>query len=114
MMMRAPIAVVLGLIAFAASAQLYRWTDEQGRVHVTDTPPPASARNVQKKAAPAGSAIQPPPPSQPPPPAGSAMRAPAPYELAQAVKDFPVTLYTAPSCKAPCAGARDALDKRGV
>ncbi|OGA91289.1 MAG: hypothetical protein A3G27_14675 [Betaproteobacteria bacterium RIFCSPLOWO2_12_FULL_66_14] len=98
MMMRAPIAVVLGLIAFAASAQLYRWTDEQGRVHITDTPPPASAKNVQKKAA---------------PPAGGA-QAQMPYALAQAMKDFPVTLYTAPNCKAPCAGARNALNKRGV
>jgi glutaredoxin len=99
MMKRAPIAMVLGLIAFSASAQLYRWTDEQGRVHVTDTPPPASAKNVQKKAAPAASA-----PSQ----------APVPYELAQAMKEFPVTLYTAPHCKAPCAHAREALNKRGV
>jgi glutaredoxin len=98
MTMRAPIAMVLGFIAFSASAQLYRWTDEQGRVHITDTPPPASARNVQKKAAPAGSAAQ----------------APRPYELAQAVKDFPVTLYTSPTCQAPCAGARAALNNRGV
>ncbi len=99
MMKRAPIAMVLGLIAFSASAQLYRWTDEQGRVHVTDTPPPASAKNVQKKAAPAASA---------------SAQAPVPYELAQAMKDFPVTLYTAPHCKAPCAHAREALNKRGV
>jgi glutaredoxin len=90
--------MVLGFIAFSASAQLYRWTDEQGRVHITDTPPPASARNVQKKASPAGSATQ----------------APTPYALAQAVKEFPVTLYTAPSCKQPCAMAREALNKRGV
>ncbi|TAK87341.1 MAG: glutaredoxin family protein [Betaproteobacteria bacterium] len=99
MMKRAPIAMVLGLIAFSASAQLYRWTDEQDRVHVTDTPPPASAKNVQKKAAPAESAA-----SQPP----------VPYELGQAMKDFPVTLYSSPNCKAPCAHAREALNKRGV
>jgi glutaredoxin len=30
------------------------------------------------------------------------------------MKDFPVTLYTAPNCKTPCAGARDALNRRGV
>lgn len=98
MTMRAPIAMVLGLIAFSASAQLYRWTDEQGRVHVTDTPPPASAKNVQKKAVPAAG------------PAQSAV----PYELALAMKDFPVTLYSSPNCKAPCARARDALNRRGV
>ena len=30
------------------------------------------------------------------------------------MKDFPVTLYTAPNCTEPCARARDALNKRGV
>ena len=51
--MRARSAVVLGsvlaLSAAAAQAQIYRWTDEQGRTHLTDTPPPASARDVQKR-----------------------------------------------------------------
>lgn len=98
MKIRAPIAVLLGAVTFAASAQLYRWTDEKGRVHITDTPPPPTAKNVQKRkpaAAPAG-------------------EAPPPFELAQAVKDFPVTLYTSPSCKEPCAAARAVLNKRGV
>lgn len=81
-----------------AAAQLYRWTDEQGRVHITDTPPPPSAINVQKKE----------------PAAGAAVEAQMPFELAQAVKDFPVTLYTSPSCKEPCAAARAVLNKRGV
>lgn len=98
MTMRAPLAIVLGLIAFSAAAQLYRWTDEQGRVHITDTLPPAGAKDVQKKAARASGAAQP----------------PVPYELAQAMKDFPVTLYTSPNCKAPCAAARGALNERGV
>ncbi len=97
-MKRAPIAIVLGLIAFSAAAQLYRWTDAQGRVHITDTPPPASAKNVQKKAGP--------PPAAPQPA--------VPFALAQAMKEFPVTLYTAPNCKAPCVNAREALNKRGV
>ena len=99
MRMRAPIAVVLGLMAFSASAQLYRWTDEQGRVHITDTPPPASARNVQRTEAPR---------------AGAPESPGVPYELAQAMRDFPVTLYTSPTCKEPCAGARAVLNKRGV
>ena len=93
------------LAAGAASVQaqqLYRWVDEQGRVHVTDTPPPPSARGVQRQK----------------PASVSAEGAPAaqqqPYELAQAMKDFPVTLYTSPVCKEPCAMARDALNKRGV
>jgi glutaredoxin len=92
------LASVLGLTAAAASAQLYRWTDEKGRVHITDTPPPPSARNVQRK----GADVRP------------GVAAQAPFALTEAVKNFPVTLYTSPSCKAPCADARAALNKRGV
>ena len=85
--------------ATAAAQQIYRWTDEKGRVHITDTPPPAGARGVQKKSYQSG-------------PAESG--APAPYELSVAMKDFPVTLYTSPNCKEPCAAARAALNRRGV
>lgn len=100
---RAPLALllvppVLAMAAAAASAQqLYRWTDAQGRVHITDTPPPASARSVEKKA---GSV------------AGVGTQ--TPYALSQAMRDFPVTLYTSPNCQEPCAAARAALNKRGV
>jgi len=47
--MRPLIALLLCAAAFAASAQMYRWTDDKGRVHFTSTPPPAGAKNVQKK-----------------------------------------------------------------
>jgi uncharacterized protein DUF4124 len=50
--MRIFIAAVLALAAFAASAQMYRWTDASGRVHYTSTPPPPGAKEVQKKARP--------------------------------------------------------------
>jgi glutaredoxin len=84
--------------ASAQAQQLYRWTDEKGAVHITDTPPPASAKDVQKpKAA-----------------ASAPATAQEPFELTQAMKDFPVTLYTAPNCKEPCARARSALNRRGV
>ena len=97
MKMRAPIAVLLCAAASAALAQqLYRWTDESGRVHITDTPPPASARNVQKKSG-----------------AGNVAESQQGFELSQAVRNFPVTLYTAQGCKA-CADARSHLNKRGV
>lgn len=98
MKLRALIAVFVLTTAFAASAQqLYRWTDETGRVHITDTPPPASARNVQQKS---GSV--------------AALESQQPYELALAVREFPVSLYTAPNCTDPCAAARALLNKRGV
>ena len=101
---QALVALVLSVAACAASAQqLYRWTDEKGRVHVTDTPPPASARDVQKKGATKGNTADAQKPS------GA-----VPFELAEAMKNFPVTLYTTPSCSEACAAARAALNKRAV
>jgi len=99
--MRPPLVIGL-ILAFAASAawaqQIYRWVDDKGRVHLTDTPPPPSARGVQitKQAG------------------NVAETAQSPFPLAQAMKDFPVMLYTSPICKEPCAQARDALNRRGV
>jgi glutaredoxin len=82
---------------------MYRWTDQNGRVHITDTPPPAGAKSVHKSrgsAAPAAPAAE-----------GNQQ---TPYELALAMKDYPVALYTSPMCKEPCQRARDHLNKRGV
>jgi len=88
------------LIAGAAQAQqLYRWTDEKGRVHITDTPPPASARNVQK--------------TRPSVTTGAAVEQ-LPFETKLAMQDFPVTLYTFANCEEPCTRAREVLNKRGV
>lgn len=36
------LGLALLLIAVAAQATLYRWTDEQGNVHMSDKPPPAN------------------------------------------------------------------------
>jgi len=95
----AMLAAVFTLCAASTQAQqLYRWTDEKGVVHITDTPPPPSAKGVQK---------------QKPAAVGTASSQ-LPYELSQAMKDFPVTLYTAPNCNEPCARARTALNNRGV
>jgi glutaredoxin len=95
----AAVALCLALAPGAASAQqLYRWTDAQGGVHVTDTPPPPTAREVEKKAF-KGSVVE---------------TDQLPFELNKAVKDAPVTLYTSPSCKDACGQARAALNRRGV
>jgi glutaredoxin len=88
------VATVCGV----AQAQQYRWTDDQGRVHLTDTPPPAAAKNVRRIE---GSVAQPEAP-------------PLPFEIARLQKDFPVTLYTSPSCKDLCEQARAALNRRSV
>jgi len=93
--------ILAALLATAgtALAQQYRWVDEKGRVQYTDTPPPASAKQVRKRAASS--------------PAAKAEEQ-VPFELQRAQTDFPVTLYTAPICKQLCELAREALNKRGV
>jgi glutaredoxin len=98
--MRSVIFAALLGAACAASAQMYRWTDEKGRVHVTDTPPPPSAKAVQKKSFSGG---------------GTAVSDSAgqPYALQLAAKSFPVTLYTSKDCE-PCGAARNLLNARGV
>src|SRR3972149_3212292 len=97
--MRPLIAFLLCAAAFAASAQMYRWTDEKGRVHFTSTPPPAGAKNVQKKDS-GGAAAE--------------SGAPAlPFSVQQAQKDFPITLYTTPGCEG-CDAARKLLNNRGL
>ena len=95
----AVLLIVLPVALGTAQAQqkLYHWVDEKGAAHVTDTPPPLGARKVEQKTY-----------------GGGAAAGQAPYALAEAQKSFPVTLYTAPSCKEPCAQARAALNKRGV
>ncbi len=98
MKLRLVLALLVGFAAGAAQAQqLYRWTDEKGRVHVTDTPPPASAKGVQTKK-----------------PVAEPTSEPQSFELMRAQKDFPVVLYTSPPCKGACDQARTALNKRGI
>jgi len=95
-------AILVAALAAAAwsvqAQQMYRWTDDKGRVHITDTPPPPSAKGVQKQ----GGATSP------------GVEQQMPFELAQAIKDFPVTLYTSPNCAEPCTRAREVLNKRSV
>ena len=98
--------LVVGLVLAAgacgaAAQQLYRWTDEKGRVHVTDTLPPPGAKDVRTVRSGSGSAAATDP-------------APSSAALTRAMNEFPVTLFTAPNCTEACAGARDLLNKRGV
>jgi glutaredoxin len=88
----------------AAAQDLYRWTDEKGHVHITDTAPPPGAKDVRKIKPAASSA----------PDSSGKAKAQVPFVLAQAMKEYPVTLYTSPNCVDPCKAARDLLNKRGV
>lgn len=91
-------AIVLGA-TFAASAQIYRWTDDKGRVHVTDTPPPPGAKGVKRSLSPGGNTAA----------AGEDL----PFAVRAPAKNAPVTLYTAPECES-CGAARALLNARGV
>jgi glutaredoxin len=84
-------------LAMNANAQLYKWVGPGGKVTYTDTPPPAAAKQVETRPL-TGGAVN---------PAGF------PYELSQAVKAHPVTLYTTKNC-APCEDGRKLLSARGI
>lgn len=88
------------LLAPAAGAQsLFRWVDKEGKVHYSQQPPPKEdARTVEQRRF-AGSVVE---------------AANVPYALQLAMKNFPVTLFTAPSCQQGCSEARESLNQRGV
>lgn len=90
-------AVLLLLCAASAHAQLYKWTGPDGKVTYGDTPPSSSAVRVETK------------PVAP----DAADTADLPYELAQAVRNHPVTLYTTKDCIA-CDDGRRLLVARGI
>jgi glutaredoxin len=95
--MRLLLGAALVAALWPAWGQHYRWTDERGRAHFSDSPPPASAKNVQVKDA-----------STPP------EEAPAePYAVQEARRNFPITLYSAPGCEG-CEQARALLNARGL
>jgi glutaredoxin len=96
---RVALVLVLAFAAGAVPAQIYRWTDDNGRVHISDTPPPPGARNVEKRPSPAASVTQ----------AGAG----EPYALQLARKNAPVTLYSTPNCEL-CGRARELLNARGI
>lgn len=94
-------AIVIAVLCLAvggafAGQKLYRWTDADGQVYYTDKPPPRDARQVEQKKL-----------------GDRAGSGPLPYGLQQAVKNFPVTVFTS-NCGEACDAARRLLAKRGV
>jgi hypothetical protein len=93
------LAVGGALLALPAAQadKLYKWTDADGNLHYTDHPPtPAEAKSQERKKfgdKPTDVAL--------------------PYALQQALKKFPVTLYTA-DCGDACIKAAALLSTRGV
>jgi hypothetical protein len=89
--------LLAAVAATGAGAQQYRWTDEKGKVHYSDAPPPASAKNVQKKNL-----------------TGNTFASPKAAVPLAALRSYPVTLYTHPQCGDACDMARSVLRKRSV
>ncbi|SFB21970.1 Glutaredoxin [Collimonas sp. OK607] len=92
-------AATFFLLMSAASvqAQLYKSTGPDGKVTYSDTPPAAGKVIPQKAVAGEGSN------------SGDGL----PYELALAVKNHPVTLYSSEKC-IPCDDGRKLLNERGI
>lgn len=87
--------ILLLALATTAGAQVYKWKDAKGVTHFSDQPPPAAVGKVELKAFRSGAA-------------------PAlPFELAEAVKNHPVTLYSTAQCEA-CDQGRALLRARGI
>ena len=91
------VALLLLLCAANSHAQLYKWVGPNGKVSYSDMPPPESAKQTKPLS------VHP----------GSAGAEGFPYELAEAVKNNPVILYTASQCM-PCDQGRSLLKNRGI
>jgi glutaredoxin len=89
---------LIGLASLSAQAQMYRWTDQQGHVHYTDSPPPKDALEGEEKHL-SGNV---------------ASGGDVPYATREAIKNAPVILFTAEACKAPCDDGRKLLNQRGI
>lgn len=84
--------------AMSAHAQVYKWVGPDGKIQYSDTPPPASAKVQPRTVA---------------TPSSSSGGVALPYEVAEAMKKNPVTLYSSANCT-PCDTARTMLISRGI
>jgi len=84
------------LIETINAVEMYRWIDDNGKVHYTDSQPPPTAKSIQKKEL-----------------GNQAGKSQMPYSLQQAVKNFPVILYIS-ECGEPCSHATELLVNRGI
>lgn len=93
-------AFTLALLCLGtASAQVYKWVDGKGVTHYSDQPPPpstpAKTKVELKSFATGGATVE------------------LPQELADAVRNRPVTLYTTAQCDG-CSNGRAMLMARGI
>jgi len=93
--MRRLLMLCLALACASGFAETYRWVDANGRVIISDSPPPGKPKGVvQAKDNGAGDGL--------------------PFAVKRAAEAFPVLLYTSADCVAECKQARELLNGRGV
>ena len=94
--------MVCAMLVWSAGSAVaqYKYIGPDGRVVYSDTPPPPAAKLIQKPVALSS-------------PAAANPASTLPFALQQAVKNFPVTIYTTADCDA-CTQGRNLLSKRGV
>jgi glutaredoxin len=90
-------SLILFMMCVTVQAQVYKWVDAKGNVTYSDVPPPKAAVKVETKSFSSNDD------------SGAAL----PFELAQAVKNMPVTLYSTSPCS-PCDDARSFLKQNGI
>jgi len=93
----ATLAIGFLLAAASAQAQLYKWVAPDGTVSYSDKPPPSNAAKVERKSY----------------GGNTPSLDDLPFEVANAARGNPVTLYAGPNC-APCDFGRKMLTERGI
>jgi len=91
------VAIALMFAVTGAHAQMYKITNPDGSVSYSDKPPTSATTKVEKKSY----------------SGGSAGFGDLPYEVGQAAKANPVTLYTMKNCPG-CDAGRQMLTNRGI
>jgi hypothetical protein len=85
--MRGLLLLLMGLLLGAAqAAEIYKWTDDKGRTHYSDRPPPSSdVKTVRRDMPPEGAELSDPAAAE----AGASEAADAPNAVAEAVQPTP-------------------------
>jgi glutaredoxin len=89
---------VAASFALHAQTNVYRWVDRDGKVHFSDAPPPADAKDSSSRRMGGGDGAAP----------------QMPFATQQAMKRNPATLFVSNDCAELCASGRALLARRGV
>jgi glutaredoxin len=90
-------ALAAALLA-QAQTNVYRWVDKDGKVHFSDSPPPADAKDATQRRVGGGGNED----------------TQLPYATQVAARRNPVTLFTGNDCGDPCVKGRELLARRGI